>query len=160
MKALAAWFTPERRQLIQIFFGTLAPLAILFGIGSDDVWKQTLIITGAALQFVASLVSLINLRGVTNIWLVLRGAIYTLAAAVSPALVLLGFYDDKTNETILTAISLALTALSSSLAIFVGKNQQLQTVLNVASPTTAPNQVPIDVDSTHFDGRTGRFDSA
>lgn len=120
------WFTPERRQSIQVFAGSLAPLAILLGFGTEGVWEQALIILGAVLQFVSSAISLINVRDVNKGWAVLRGAIYALAATVSPALVLLGFYDDETNAAILTGLSLALGALSNLLAIFVGKAQQLE----------------------------------
>jgi hypothetical protein len=127
MKTIAAWFTPDRRQAIQLFFGALAPLAILFGFGTEGVWEQTLIIIGAVLQFVSSVLSLVNVRpgdwGAG--WAILRGAIYALAATVSPALALLGFYDDATNATILLAISLGLGALSNLLAIFTSKQQQL-----------------------------------
>lgn len=125
MKTIAAWFTPERRQLIQVFFGSLAPLAILFGFGTDGVWEQSLIILGAVLQFISSGLSLVNVRGAANIWKIARGAIYMLAATVSPALVILGFYDEATNATILVAVSLGLGALSNLLAIFIGKQQEL-----------------------------------
>ena len=128
MNPLVAFFTPERRQAIQVFFGALAPLAILGGFGTEGVWEQGLIILGAALQFISSALSVINLRGAADIWKVLRGAIYTLAATASPALVLLGFYDAETNATILTAFSLGLGALSNLLAIFIGKQQQLDAV--------------------------------
>lgn len=125
MKTIAAWFTPDRRQAIQLFFGALAPLAILFGFGTEGVWEQALIILGAVLQFVSSTLSLVNVRDVNTAWRIVRGAIYALAATVSPALVLLGFYDDATNATILLAISLGLGALSNLLAIFTSKQQEL-----------------------------------
>lgn len=125
MNTIAAWFTPERRQSIQLFFGALAPFAILLGFGTEGVWEQSLIILGAVLQAVSSLLSLVNVRDPHTIWAVVRGAVYALAATVSPALVLLGFYDDATNATILVGISLGLGALSNLLAIFIGKQQQI-----------------------------------
>jgi len=131
MKSLVHWFTPDRRQAIQVFFGALAPLAILFGFGTEGVWEQSLIILGAVLQFIASALSVINLRGAGNTWTVLRGAIYTLAATASPALVLLGFYDEATNATVLLALSLGLGALSNLLAIFTSKQQQLDNALKM-----------------------------
>lgn len=133
MKTIAAWFTPDRRQSIQLFFGALAPLAILFGFGTEGVWEQTLIIVGAVLQFLSSVLSLVNVRrgdwGAG--WAIVRGAIYALAATVSPALVLLGFYDEATNATILLAISLGLGALSNLLAIFTSKQEQLDNAMRM-----------------------------
>lgn len=133
MKTIAAWFTPERRQAIQLFFGALAPLAILFGFGTEGVWEQSLIITGAVMQFASGVLSLVNVRDVATAWAVIRGAVYALAATASPALVLLGLYDEATNATILLAVSLGLGALSNLLAIFVGKQQQLDNAVKMAA---------------------------
>jgi hypothetical protein len=134
MKGFAAWFTPDRRQAIQIFAGGLAPLAILLGLGTEGIWEQTLIIFGAVLQFISSLLSLLNVHkgdwGAA--WAIVRGAVYALAMVVSPALVLLGFYDEATNATVLAAVSLALSALSNLVAVFTSKKQQLDAV--IASP--------------------------
>lgn len=124
---LFALFTPERRQSIQLFFGGLAPLAILLGFGSEGAWEQILIVTGALLQFFSSLLSLVNVRRGDwgTGWAIVRGAIYALATVVSPVLVFFGFYDASTNATVLVGISLALGAFSNLLAIFIGKQQQL-----------------------------------
>lgn len=127
MKTIAAWFTPERRQLIQAFLVTLAPLAIMLGYGTDGSWEQWLIIAGAALSGVASLLSLVNVRiadWATQGWAIVRGAIYALGSTVSPALVVLGFYNDDVNTQIVTGISIGLTALSSAIAIFANGQQQ------------------------------------
>ena len=123
---LASWFTPERRQAIQVALGSLAPLAILFGFGTEGVWEQWLIIAGAVMQAISSLLSLVNVRDASTAWAVARGAIYLLAATVSPALVLLGFYDEATSATILLGLSLGLGALSNLLAILIGKQQQYE----------------------------------
>lgn len=133
MRKLYEWFTLERRQAIQVFLGGLAPFAIMFGFGTDGVWEQALIITGAVMQFFSSLLSLVNLRGILEIWLIIRGAIYTLGSIVSPALVLLGFYDEATNATILTGISLALGALSNLLAVFTAGHQQTEQLVQTNS---------------------------
>lgn len=132
MRTIAEWFTASRRQAIQLFFGSLAPLAIMFGFGTEGVWEQALIITGAVLQFISSALSLINLRGAAEIWTVLRGAIYTLGTVVSPALVLLGFYDDATNALILTGTSLALGALSNLLAILTAEKEVKEVAVRTA----------------------------
>lgn len=132
MKTIAAWFTPDRRQAIQLFFGALAPLAILVGFGTEGVWEQSLIILGAALQFASAVLSLVNVRDVHTGWAVLRAAIYAAAATVSPALVILGFYDAATNATILVGLSLGLGALSNLLAILIGKQQQLDNAVKLA----------------------------
>lgn len=122
------WFTPERRQAIQVFAGSVAPLLIMLGFGSAGLWEQLLIILGAVLQFASSVVSLSALkRGDWGAaWTVMRGALYTLAAVASPSLVVLGLYDEQTNAALLTGLSLGLAALSNLLAIFVGKQQQLE----------------------------------
>ena len=127
MKKFAAWFTPERRQLIQAFLVTLAPLAIMFGYGTDGTWEQVLIISGAVIGAVAALLNLVNVRiadWATQGWAIVRGAIYSLATVVSPALVILGFYSDDVNTQIVTGISIGLTALSSAIAIFANGQQQ------------------------------------
>ena len=128
MNTFARFFTDERRQLIQAFLVTLAPLAIMFGFGTDGTWEQVLVISGALLGAVASLLNLLNVRvadWATQGWAIVRGTIYALGTVVSPALVLLGFYDDATNTQILTGMSLALTVLSSAIAIFANGRQQV-----------------------------------
>ena len=147
-------FTPERRQQIQLFFSSLAPLLILGGFATQLQTEQTLIIIGAVLQALGALLALLNVRkgdwGAG--WAVIRGAVYALAATVSPALVLLGLYDEETNATLLTALSLALTALSSGLAIFIGKKQELVALESVSPPAAIeaakaqlrePNGIPL-----------------
>jgi hypothetical protein len=129
MKAITDWFTPERRQQIQVLFGALAPLFILGGFGTEGQWEQILIITGAVLQFLSSLLSLVNVRG-GDAWAVLRGAIYALATTVAPALVLLGWLNPETSATLLTGIALGLTALSSLVAIFTSGQQQIERIKN------------------------------
>lgn len=136
MKQFWEKFTPERRQQIQLFLSSLAPLLILGGFATQLQTEQALIIAGAILQAIGALLALVNVRkgdwGAG--WVVIRGAIYALAATVSPALVLLGFYNEETNASLLTGLSLALTALSSGLAIFVGKKQELVALENVSTP--------------------------
>lgn len=134
MENLNKVFTPERRQQIQLFLGSLAPLLILGGFATQAQTDQWLIIAGAVIQFFAAVLSLVNVhRGDWGAgWAIVRTAIYALAATVSPALVLLGVYSDDTNAVLLTGLSLALSSLSSLLAIFVGKSQQLEKVEAVA----------------------------
>ena len=148
MLTLHRIFTPERRQAIQVFFGALAPLAILLGFGTEGVWEQSLIILGAVLQFISAVLSLVNVRkgdwGAG--WAVIRGAIYALAATVSPALVLLGFYDDSTNATILLGLSLALGALSNLLAIFIGSRQEFEGLPDPATSTRAEYRAALNND--------------
>lgn len=124
---LAAIFTPERRQAVQVWLGSLAPLVILLGFATQAQTEQALIILGAILQFAAAVLSLVNVRrgDLAAGWTVVRGAIYALAATVSPALVLLGLYDESVNAALLTGLSLALSSLSSLLAIFTVSKQQV-----------------------------------
>ena len=123
MKRIAEWFTTQRRQAIQVFAGSIAPFAILFGFGTDGFWEQALIITGAVLQAASSLLSLVNVRAGDwgTGWAVIRGAVYSFAIVVSPSLSLLGLYNADTNATILVAVSLGLAALSNLTAIFSAK---------------------------------------
>lgn len=134
METLNRVFTPERRQQIQLFLGSLAPLLILGGFATQAQTEQGLIIAGAVVQFVAAILSLVNVRkgdwGAG--WAVIRAAIYALAATVSPALVFLGLYSEETNAVLLTGLSLALSSLSSLLAIFIGKSEELRKVEAVA----------------------------
>lgn len=120
---VAAWFTPTRRQLIQVLFGSLAPLAILFGFGTDGSWEQWLLITGAGLQFASSTLSLVNVRDVVRAWQIVRGAVYAAGAVIAPALVALGYLDEALSARILLGISLGLTFLSNALAVLVGSKQ-------------------------------------
>lgn len=135
MKKLASIFNAERRQQIQLFFGSLAPLLILGGFATEAETQQFLIIVGAGLQFLASILSLVNVRkgdwGAG--WAIIRAAIYGLVAVVAPALVILGLIDPETNAALLTGLSLALSSLSSLLSIFIGKSQQLEAVEKAAA---------------------------
>lgn len=134
MEKLVAIFTPERRQQIQLFFGSLAPLLILLGFATQEQTEQYLIIVGALLQFLAAGLSLINVRkgDYGAGWAIVRGSIYSLAAVVSPTLVLMGVYDESTNAALLTGLSLGLSSLSALLSIFIGKSQQLVAVEQAA----------------------------
>lgn len=146
MEKLNAIFTPERRQQIQLFFGSLAPLLILAGFATEAEAQLYLIIAGAVLQFVAAILSLVNVRkgDFGAGWAIVRGAIYALAAVVSPALVLLGVFDESTNAALLTGLSLGLSSLSALLSIFIGKSQELVAVEQaaVAQGVILPSKTP------------------
>lgn len=127
MRKFYDWFTPERRQLIQVFAGTLATFLVMFGFGTSGVWEQVLIIVGAVIGAIAALLNLINVRiadWATKGWAIVRAAIYTLAATVSPAFVLLGFYNEDVNTIVMTGISQGITVLSAAIAIFANGQQQ------------------------------------
>lgn len=136
MRRFARWFTPERRQQIQVFLVALAPLAIMFGFGTEGVWEQILIITGAVLTAIAGLLNLLNVRladWATQGWMIVRGVIYAFATAVSPALVLLGFYSEEVNTQILVGLSLGISALNAAVAIFAnGQQQRVEVIQQVA----------------------------
>lgn len=125
MKKLYTWFTPARRQGIQVWFGSLAPILILLGFATETWTQQALVIIGAVLQFLAALLSLVNISGIIAIWTVIRGAVYALAATVSPALVILGIYDENMSARLILVISLGLTSISSLVAVFTSSKQQL-----------------------------------
>lgn len=127
MRKFANWFTAERRQAIQLFAGSLAPLLILFGFGTEGQWDQYIIIVGLLLQFVSSLLSLVNLRhgDWSGVWTIVRGAIYTLGMGAAPALAALGFWDDNTSSVFLLGMSLTLGALSNLVSILTSSRQSL-----------------------------------
>lgn len=132
VQKVAAWFSPERRQTIQVFFGSLVPIMIMTGLATEGSAAQLLIITGAVMQFAASSLSLVNVSGVAGVWMVLRTAIYTAAMTVAPAFIVLGVIDETTGATVLTGVSIGLTTLSSLLAVFVGKDQQADIAVEAA----------------------------
>lgn len=142
MNTIASWFTPERRQLLQAALVSLAPLAIMFGYGTTGTWEQVLIITGAGIGAVGSLLNLVNVRiadWATAGWAIVRGSIYSFGTVVSPALVILGFYNEAVNTQVVTGISLGLTALSSAIAIFANGQQQKQEFYAALRPFTSTN---------------------
>ena len=163
METLNKIFTPERRQQIQLFLGSLAPLLILTGFATQEQTEQYLIIAGAVFQFLAAVLSLVNVRrgDYGAGWAVIRAGIYTLAATVSPALVFFGLYDESTNAALLAGLSLGLSSLSSLLAIFIGKNQQLEKVEAVAKAqgaiipksVAAQDQIIAEFTPAHDQGR-------
>ena len=141
MKQFAASFTPERRQQIQLFFGSLAPLLILLGFANEAQAQAGLILVGALLQFLAAILSLVNVRkgDYGTAWAIIRAAIYSLAAVASPVLVFFGLYDEATNAALLTGLSLGLSSLSSLLSIFVSKSEQLAAVEKAAAVIITEN---------------------
>lgn len=162
METLNKIFTPERRQQIQLFLASLAPLLILGGFATQEQTEQGLIIAGAVIQFFAAILSLVNVRrgDYGAGWAVIRAAIYGLAATVSPALVFFGLYDESTNAALLAGVSLALSTLSSALAIFIGKSQQLDAVEAAAKAqgvilpvTSGKNEAVSEFAPLHDQGR-------
>jgi hypothetical protein len=117
------FFTPERRQLIQTFLSSLAPILVGLGITTEAEAEQWVILAGAGVQFVAGVINLINLRG-WDLWTAIRGVIYTAATTVAPALTVLGYVDEAVAESALQYVSLGLTALSAGVAIFTSGKQQ------------------------------------
>ena len=128
MKRFAQWFTTERRQGIQFFAMSLVPLLVLFGLGTEEYLTQWTVILAAVMQFISSLLSLLNLKqgewGAA--WTIIRGAIYSLGMTVAPVFNVLGFYSEEMSDLILTGVSLTLTVLSSALAVLIGGEQKWQ----------------------------------
>lgn len=129
MKKLASWFTLERRQDIQLLLGSLAPVLIFLGLATEAQAEQWQIVGTALVQFVASTLSLVNVRGGWQVWTVLRGAVYTLGATLAPALTVLGLIDESQQGMILTGLSLTLSVLSSLLAVIVSGRQETEAVI-------------------------------
>ena len=148
MRKFRDWFSPETRQKIQAFVVTLAPIAIMLGYGTEGTWEQWLIILGAGVGALGSLLSLGNIKITdwsTQGWAIVRGVLYGLGAVVAPALVALGYINEDTNAKILTGLSLGITALSSAISIFVNGQQQktaaVETVLGI-TPKSDPGKMP------------------
>lgn len=154
---LTGWFTPERRQKIQAAVVTLAPLAIMLGYGTSGQWEQFLIITGATIGALGSLLSLGNVRihdWATQGWSIVRATVYAFGMAVAPALLALGWINEDWNQRITVGLSIALTALSSAISIFANGQQQkvaaVETVLGI-EPTGDPGTIP-DVGAPRREG--------
>ena len=141
MHTLTSWFTPERRQGIQALAASLVPLLILWGLGTEQVWDQWLIILGAALQFFSNALSLANLKPDEwgKGWEIARGAIYTLGLSVAPALVVLGFWTEEFSSTVLTGVALALSVLGNLVAVLTSGAQQREKLVQAVTELT-PNE--------------------
>lgn len=131
MNAFKAWFSTERRQGIQVFAASLAPLLILFGLGTEGFWEQWLIILGAALQFISNLMNLLNLKQGewSKGWEITRAAIYTFGMALAPAFVALGYWTEDFSGLILTGAALALSVLGNLISVLTSGKQQEQELL-------------------------------
>lgn len=118
-----------------MFAASLVPLLVLFGIGSQATWDSWMIIVAATLQFVASLLSLLNLKKGDwgTGWAIFRGAVYALGLAAAPALVSLGYLSHEQSGLVLAGAGLTLTTLSSLLAILVNSKQQRDELLKSLS---------------------------
>ena len=114
-----------------MFAASLVPLLVLFNIGTQSMWDAWLIVVAAVLQFVSSLLSLLNLKkgDWSTGWTILRGAVYTLGLSAAPALVSLGYLTHEQSGLVLAGAGLALTTLSSLLAILVNSKQQRDELL-------------------------------
>jgi hypothetical protein len=145
-KKIAAWFTDQRRQLIQAFAGSVAPLFILFGFGSQDEWSGWLVMLGAGLQFVSGILSLANLRvGEWALgWAIIRGAVYALGSTVAPVLVSLSYWTEDFGSAFIVGLSLSLAALSNLVSIFTSGQQQVETARHRAPDNPAPVPNPFE----------------
>lgn len=133
----AGWLE-SRRPLITGFLGALSILAVQFGLGQTGQWEQILIIAGAVLGFISAGLSLLNVKvadWATQGWAIVRGAIYALATIVSPALVILGVYNEDVNTQVVAGIGQTLTVLSSAIAIFANGQQQKVAAVEMAEGT-------------------------
>jgi len=126
-KKVDAWFSPERRQAIYGAVAAIAPALVGIGVLSEPQVEAILIIVAAVLQAGAGLLAMLHLTPVqvgTWIQTVGRGAIYSLAATVAPAAVVLGWVTEAQSVNILTAVSLVLTVVASSLGVAMVSKQK------------------------------------
>ena len=130
MKKFAQWFTLERRQGIQLFVASVVPILVLTGISTQDRLDQWMIIVTIVLQFISSLLSLLNLRKGqwSEAWVIVRGAIYTLGLAAAPALVALGYWNEDFSTNFVAGLALTLTMLSNFVAVLTGSQQKIEAV--------------------------------
>ena len=140
MSALAAWFTTSRRQAIYAAVAAIAPVLVWAGrLAPDDV-EPILTLTTVALQMLAGVLMLVNLNPRSaGDWFIRSGraTIYALGVAAAPAAVALGWITDEQSGTLLTGLSLGLTALSAVIAV-------LYATPPVSGPQTPDSGEPAD----------------
>lgn len=131
--AVADWFTVARRQNIQAGIATIVPVLVALHLVDDTTSAQWLIIATALLQAAGPLLSLAHLSvtdtaSVASWWAAVgRGAIYTLALTVAPAVTALGYLTGAQASVALNVISAALTILSGLFAIITSGRQAATT---------------------------------
>lgn len=135
IRKFAAWFTLARRQAIQLFAAGLAPLAIMFGLGTEGGWEQSLILVGLGTQFVSNLLNLLSLKEGEwgKGWAIVRGAIYSLGLGAAPALVALGIWTDEVSTQFALGLGLALAAVGNAVALVTGQRQETEQAVARAS---------------------------
>lgn len=141
MSRLIAWFTAARRQAIYAAIAALAPVLVYSGNLAPEHVEPVLTLTTVALQMLAGIMMLANLNPRSaGDWFIRggRATIYALAVAAAPAAVGLGWVTDEQSGTMLTGLSLGLTALSAIVAV-------LYVAPTDASPQTPEIGEPADV---------------
>lgn len=135
IRKFVAWFDARRRQAAQVALTSLATLLVGVGVATETVTEPWLIISAAVLQAAGPLLAVVNLkRSQWASWFTTtaRGVLYGLAAAVAPALSVLGFISEDQSALALTGISLGLTVLSNMIAVFTSAQQEAQHARDVA----------------------------
>jgi hypothetical protein len=125
-RRFVAWFDASRRRALQVVFTSIAAMLVSFGFmvdGQADAW---LVITAAVLQAAGPLLSVVNLRKSELAgWFITiaRGTLYAFAAAIAPAITVLGFTSEQQAEHLLGVVSLGLTVLANTVAMFTSAKQ-------------------------------------
>ena len=121
IRRLVSWLTDQRRQAIHGALASLAALVMFAGVITENQAGAILTLSAAVLQVAQGVLGLALLRRSERFrWFdtVGRGLVYSAAAAGAAVGEAFRFWDDGTTAVIVTVASLALTALSSVIAIF------------------------------------------
>jgi len=134
IKKIARWFTTAKRQAIQVFAASLAPIAIFFGLATEHQTAGLLLISAALLQFGSNLLSLVNVKigDWGQGWAIVRGAVYAVAGSVAPALVSIGLWTDDQSQSILTGLGLIIALIGNGVAVLTSQRQEVQKVEEAA----------------------------
>lgn len=117
---LTTWFTDERRQALHAAIGSLGALLVAGGLVTDAQSTALLGLAGSVLIVVQGVLSLTLLRpSEFGTWFdtVGRGIIYGLATAAGAVGIAFGLWADDDVTRWLGLIALALTVLSSFVAV-------------------------------------------
>lgn len=128
VRKFVEWFDAKRRQAAQVALTSLATLLVGLGVATEAATEPWLVISAATLQAAGPLLALVNLRrSQWASWFVTsaRGVLYGAAVVIAPALTTLGFIPEDQSTRSLTAISLGITVISNTIAMFTGAQQQV-----------------------------------
>lgn len=118
------WFTEDRRQAVYVAVAAIVPVLVLTRTITEDQTEHVLTVVSVVLQVVAGVLALLNLTPrQAGEWFITagRGALYALAALMAPAAVGLGWITEEQSVSVLTVVSVVLTALAAIVGVIFAK---------------------------------------